>query len=167
MKKIIFSLLLSCASVCLYAQGKLLNSTALEQEMYYSSLEEALKEPLKVYKLRLHNLTSLPKEIGELKNLQYLNLEINSLTSLPKEIGELKNLQVLNLHYNSLTSLPKEIGNLKDLEGLYLSIGNLTSLPREIKNLKKLQNLNLGGNPISDAEQENIKKLLPNCKITF
>jgi hypothetical protein len=30
-----------------------------------------------------------------------------------------------------------------------------------------LQTLYLSGNPISSTEQEKIKKLLPNCQITF
>jgi len=54
-------------------------------------------------------LTELPKEIGELKNLQRLSLDNNQLSELPKEIGELKNLQELTLANNPKLNIPQEI----------------------------------------------------------
>ena len=65
-------------------------------------------------------LTSVPKEIGQLTNLQELDLNHNNLTSLPKEIGQLTNLKYLNLNYNKLKSIPKEIGQLINLQSVYL-----------------------------------------------
>ena len=65
------------------------------------------------------NLTSLPKEIGNLVNLRELDLNYNQLTSLPKEIGSLVNLEELYLDFNQLTSLPKEIGNLINLRKIW------------------------------------------------
>ena len=45
-----------------------------------------------------HNqLEYLPKEIGDLSNLQKLDLNHNLLKELPKEIGRLSNLQEMNL----------------------------------------------------------------------
>ncbi|EKR53371.1 leucine rich repeat protein [Leptospira interrogans str. UI 12758] len=41
-----------------------------------------------------------------------LNLGYNQLTTLPKEIEQLKNLQTLDLNNNQLTTIPKEIGQL-------------------------------------------------------
>ena len=93
-----------CAYVGVQAQDKLLDSTMLAKEKEYTNLADALKVPLKVYRLNLssQNLASLPKEIGELKNLQIFYCSDNQLTSLPKEIGELKNLQVLYCNLNQL-----------------------------------------------------------------
>lgn len=54
-------------------------------------------------------LTSLPPEIFELKNLTKLNIYNNQLTSLPPEISEWKNLTELDIYHSQLTSLPPEI----------------------------------------------------------
>ena len=67
------------------------------------------------------NLTTLPPEIGNLKNLEYLSLGSNELTTIPKEIGNLTNLEVLWLTGNQLTTIPPEIGNLKNLIRLDLN----------------------------------------------
>jgi Leucine-rich repeat (LRR) protein len=71
-------------------------------------------------------------EIKQLKQEKTLNLngyrKNNKLTSLPKEIGDLKQLKKLSLIGNQLTSLPKEIGDLGEngvqIEGLFDSSNN-------------------------------------------
>ncbi|WP_000541501.1 leucine-rich repeat domain-containing protein, partial [Leptospira interrogans] len=55
----------------------------------------------------------LPKEIGQLQNLQYLDLNDNQLTTLPEEIKQLQNLRELNLGDNSITS--KERNRIRKL----------------------------------------------------
>ncbi|MGQ2824169.1 leucine-rich repeat domain-containing protein, partial [Leptospira interrogans] len=67
----------------------------------YTDLAKTLQNPLKVrtLDLRYQKLTILPKEIGQLQNLQRLDLSFNSLTILPKEIGQLRNLQELDLSF--------------------------------------------------------------------
>ena len=74
-------------------------------------------------------------------------------------------MKILNLENNQLTSLPAEIGKLEKLERLYLDNNELTSLPAEIGKLEKLEELDLINNPIPKEEIENLKELLPNCKI--
>ncbi|EMN70559.1 hypothetical protein LEP1GSC100_0283, partial [Leptospira interrogans serovar Bataviae str. UI 08561] len=65
----------------------------------YMDLTEAFQNPLDVRVLDLNEqkLTTLPKEIGQLKNLYDLNLDKNPLGAFPIVIGQLKNLQSLNL----------------------------------------------------------------------
>jgi Leucine-rich repeat (LRR) protein len=101
-------------------------------------------------------LSSLPAEIGQLKNLQSINLSYNRrLSSLPAEIGQLKNLQSLDISGSSLSKLPPEVGQLKNLRSLDLSYNReLSSLPVEIGQLKNLQSLDLSGNSLSSLPAE-------------
>ncbi|OLY64971.1 hypothetical protein BWD12_18470 [Leptospira santarosai serovar Bananal] len=130
----------------------------------YYNLTEALQHPADVRDLDLQNqdggrhwdntLTTLPKEIGNLQNLQKLNLNNNPLTTLPKEIGKLQNLQQLFLGGNQFTTLPKEIGNLQNLQKLDLYYNKLTTLPKEIGNLQNLQKLDLYNNQLTTLPKE-------------
>ena len=54
-----------------------------------------------------------------------MNLRFNNLTNLPKEIGNLTQLNTLYLTHNNLTELPTEIGNLNNLKFLDLSNNDL------------------------------------------
>lgn len=61
-----------------------------------------------------NKLKELPKEIGELKNLVWLNASHNNLQNLPNTIGDCQNLESLNITYNSsLIRLPVTLGKLK------------------------------------------------------
>ncbi len=114
-----------------------------------------------------NKLTTLPSEIGNLTNLTTLYLFSNKLMTLPSEISNLTNLKTLVLFSNELTALPPEIGKLTNLTTLSLANNDLTALPPEIGKLQSLQCLYLQNNPIPPTEQEKIRKLLPNCTITF
>ena len=107
------------------------------------------------------NLTTLPHEIGKLKNLGWLDLMQNQLTTLPPEIGNLTNLIELLLNENQLTTLPHEIWNLTNLKYLDLSENQLRTLPAGIGNLKKFESLDLDGNQLTTIPPEigNLKNL--------
>jgi len=109
-------------------------------------------------------LTTLPTQISELKNLTYLNLDGNQLTTLPAQIGELKNLESLSLYGNQLTTLPPQIGGLKNLTWLGLNKNQLTTLPPQIGELNNLTSLQLWSNqlvilPIQIVELKNLTEL--------
>ena len=84
-------------------------------------------------RLMLNYLTgSIPKELGNLRDLTHLDLQRNSLSgSIPIELGNLKNLEFLWLQFNSLSgSIPSELSNLTALQGLYLYNNSLSgSIP--------------------------------------
>lgn len=99
-------------------------------------------------------MTTIPKEIGQLLNLQSLNLMLNFIKIIPKEIGKLLNLKELYLSHNDITVIPKEIGKLLNLEELYLSNNNITKIPKEIGKLLNLKKLNLSNNNIIEIPKE-------------
>lgn len=80
--------------------------------------------------------------------LSRLYLNGNNLTSLPEEIRELKNLRVLDLSHNKLTSLPGALGACYQLKYLYFFDNMISTLPWEFGNLFNLQFLGCEGNPL-------------------
>jgi len=150
--------------------GNLSNLTKLY--LWSNQIKELPKEignlsNLTKLNLGWNQIKELPKEIGNLSNLTYLYLGSNEIKELPKEMGNLTNLKNLNLSYNQIKELPKEIGNFSNLTKLDLWDNKIKELPKEIGNLTNLTNLNLGWNNITSSEKKKIKKLLPNCKISF
>ena len=90
-------------------------------------------------------LSTLPASVETLKDLQNLNICGNKLiTSLPEEIGKLRNLRALNLSGTGIIKLPEEIGNLASLEELYLS-SNMGDLPNYVTNLRNLKIFDAAG----------------------
>lgn len=147
----------------LSAQEKLLDSAALSLQKTYTSLDEALREPWKVYKLslRYQHIETVPPQIGQLKNLQILDLSNNGISEVSDVIGQLPNLQVLDLSsqmippqpdYHDvvpvpcLTALNPAIGNLNQLTHLILyghAMAPADLLQFVSKNLAKLKHLSL------------------------
>jgi serine/threonine protein kinase len=92
---------------------------------------------------------SIPPEIGQLKNLIFLDLAYNDLSgSIPSEIGNASALQLLTLHANQLTgTLPVSLGNLARLQTLDVSDNSLEGpLPQELGNLGAVLQLSLSEN---------------------
>ncbi|XP_048136139.1 disease resistance protein RGA2-like [Rhodamnia argentea] len=96
--------------------------------------------------LDLHAMTvkKVPRSIGKLKHLTYLNLSHNTtLKRLPNSITRLQNLQTLNLSgCNSLEELPKGIRKLVSLRNLDLDgCKQLSCVPRGLGQLSSLHRL--------------------------
>jgi len=94
---------------------------------------------------------SIPTELGNLSNLDYLYLSSNQLSgSIPTELGNLSNLDYLYLGSNQLSgSIPTELGNLSYLDRLYLDSNQLRgSIPTELGNLSNLRDLYLYSNQL-------------------
>lgn len=70
-------------------------------------------------------ITSFPKSICTLKNLQQLYIHETGIKELPKEIGKLLSLEIIDISGNSeyggvsITRLPNEIGQLINSEVIY------------------------------------------------
>ena len=52
--------------------------------------------------ISLNNLIEIPKEIGQLVNLQDFWCNDNKILEIPREIGQLINLQNFNCYYNQI-----------------------------------------------------------------
>ncbi|CAL9088894.1 unnamed protein product, partial [Musa acuminata var. zebrina] len=104
----------------------------------------------------------IPKTIGNLTNLEYLNLSYNNITgAIPIAIGDLINLESLILWENKISGqIPETIGNLTNLKYLDLSDNNITgAIPMAIGDLINLESLILWENKISGQIPETIGNL--------
>ncbi|MEO9891995.1 leucine-rich repeat domain-containing protein [Aurantibacter sp.] len=96
------------------------------------------------------NLTELPKTIGLLTNLKYMELDNNKLKELPQEFGQLTSLEDLDLNENLFTEFPEALIQLPNLIDLDISDNFLTKLPSEIKQMTALRELKLSNNKFED-----------------
>ncbi len=133
----------------------------LQLKKEYTSLDEALKEPEKVYRLNLGN-QHLPDFWFLLKfhNLQYLSFRNDHLHVLPREIGKLSSLRTLDLSGNNLKTLPPEIANLQNLEELFLNDDKELNLGKSFEVLAKLPKLKA-----LHLEHDGLHKLPHNIKL--
>jgi len=170
-----------------------LDKKALKKIPIYN-LEQAIKIPAdEVIRLdlRKHNLSELPKEIYQFKNLRYLDASNNQLKEIPIGLASLTQLQYINFSDNLLTELPVEIAKFEALTVLYLNHNDIVTLPSEVGALKTLTELHLWGTaivafptsiallketlkeidlryvPMPRSEYKKIKKLLPLTKIGY
>ena len=111
-------------------------------------------DPQRVTRLRLdyEGLNgSLPRELGGLAKLQWLDLLGNDLTGMiPAELGSLGAVEILYLQDNGLTGpIPPELGTLPMLRWLALDGNELSgSIPVELTNLPALEDLELDNNEL-------------------
>ncbi|XP_058729596.1 putative disease resistance RPP13-like protein 1 isoform X2 [Vicia villosa] len=88
------------------------------------------------------SITEVPKSIGDLLYLQYLNLSHTNIERLPSETCNLHNLQFLLLAgCKRLSELPKDMGKLVNLHHLDVSDTALRQFPVQIAKLENLQTL--------------------------
>ncbi len=178
-KAIFLLVLLSISSQIMLGQTPV-DSTAIHKE--YSNLEEALKNPEKVFRLNLSNQNVLIAKDAWSKftNLEFLSLRNDHLKEIPQEIGLLKNLKVLDLNGNDFERLPASFSELSNLEELFLSDekninlnenmkiiillphlkvlhlenDNLDGLPKNIYRLNHLESLYLNNNRFDEVPKE-------------
>lgn len=188
------NLLAILCGLCLLpqAQAQLLPQAALDSARTFRSLQRALLEPDKVYRLDLskQKLKQVPGEVRQLKNLNALELGRNKLNELPPWMNELqymqefgagrnkftripnvvcqwKHLKRLDMHQNKIEGLPKCLGNLKELYSLDLWSNELEDFPDEISGMKALRYMDLRVIQFSEKEMARITALLPQVKIFF
>lgn len=191
MRKLLSLIALCLLSLCPLA-AQPLNATALQQQPVFTSIDEALKTPESVYRLKLKiKADSLPEEIfqfvnlqelvvskcrlsvvnariSELAFLQRLDVSNNQLVRLPENLCLLSNLKELIISRNHIEELPNDIGNLLNLEYIDAWDNPLYSLPESISRLQfSLKELDLRQIELRDEELETMEKQLPNTKIQY
>lgn len=154
-----------------------------------SELPIWLLELKKLKRLTLDcNLTNFPDFIFDIKSLVYIDLSgnniqrftingiknnhlkeldmsFNRMTEIPDCFSNLQSLEILRIENNSLTTISKVIGDMKSLKFLYLYRNKIYDYDDHMINAKNLEGLFIQDNPISDFKVNELRLLLPNCKI--
>ncbi|XP_004614574.2 leucine-rich repeat-containing protein 2 [Sorex araneus] len=90
-------------------------------------------------------LTELPFELSNLKQVTFIDISANKFPSVPVCVLRMTNLQWLDISNNSLNDLPQDIDRLQELQTFLLYKNKLTYLPAALLNLKKLTLLVVSG----------------------
>jgi len=144
-------LLIIFLNISISSNAQILNPDELAAKKIYTSIDDALKNPTDVYRLKLvgkPKCDSLPEELFSLVNLQELSVRRCKLQLINKNISQLKNLQYLNLDQNRLVKLPEALCNLAELKTLVISRNIISYLPDNIGKLTKLENIDAWDNQI-------------------
>ncbi|KAJ4715571.1 Receptor-like kinase [Melia azedarach] len=94
----------------------------------------------------------LVPDLGQLKNLQYLELYSNNISGqIPSALGNLTNLVSLDLYLNSFTGpIPDSLGKLTKLRFLRLNNNSFSGpIPMSLTNITALQVLDLSNNRLA------------------
>jgi len=114
-----------------------------------------------------NKLSRIPDQIGQIKNLNYLNLSANFLKFLPSALKNLSNLTNLIVDGNALTRFPPCLRYLTNLETLSCMENKITEIPEWIELMINLKVLKLNSNLIAGipdglcrlAELEKLKQV--------
>jgi hypothetical protein len=133
-----------------------------------TSIPKAVKDirNLEVLKLNENAISELPDFIDSLKDIEYLDLSYNKLSVLPQSIGSLLFLKTLNVRCNKLKSIPESIEKLVSLRSLDISYNRLSELPETINNLLNLKYCNIKGNNLRSLP-EKIAELIKSKQISL
>ncbi|XP_036121202.1 leucine-rich repeat-containing protein 18 [Molossus molossus] len=111
-------------------------------------------------------IKKIPDSIAKFQNLRWLDLHSNYIDKLPESIGQMTSLLYLNVSNNRLTSsgLPVELNQLKNIRTVNLGLNHLDSVPTTLGALKELHEVGLHDNllsniPHSIAKLPKLKKL--------
>lgn len=185
-----FSVIVCCA-ILLGARAQLLTIAALDTVHTYRSLEKAMKEPDKVYRLDLsktklkevpdlrmfknlnaldlsqNKLKTIPAWLGEMKLIQELRISKNKIETFPEAICKLTHLKRLDVSRNAITGLPKCMGGLKELVSLDAWDNDLADFPAQLSGMESLRFLDLRNIMFELPEMEHIEGLFPQAKVHF
>jgi len=100
---------------------------------------------LKILFLSENEFTEYPQILGKCSNLDMIGFKANKISSISEESIS-PNLRWLILTNNHLSQIPKSIGKCSRLQKLMLAGNRLTSLPEEMRNCENLELLRISAN---------------------
>ena len=100
-----------------------------------------------------NQLQRLPDEIVSLSRLRHLELTDSQVTELPENLGRLGALRVIILHKNQLQKLPDSFGQMNRLEIAEIDLNQIERLPEDLSGLTNLRVLGLGDSELSALPQ--------------
>ncbi len=150
---IILLLLISCVSF-----NSLSAQYDVNENKWFTDLEDALSEPDRVYKLDLsgQDLDKIPSELELFPNLDGLKLMNNHISEIGAELSENTRLEYLDLTGNQLQEIDFSVlsNSALNLTRLILRENLLENIDASINKLKFLSYLDLGGNFIETIDNE-------------
>jgi Leucine-rich repeat (LRR) protein len=153
--------------------------TSHDSVRIYRSIESALQNPDKVFRLHLvrlklrelvldkNKITMLPDEIAQLENLEVLSCSHNQIDSITPAMLQLKMLTKLDLSDNLLGSVPENIDHLTELQYLILWDNPIYYYPNSLGDLKKLKVLDILNNQLNYSTRDRLLGSLPHTKVIF
>ncbi len=147
----------------------LLSPAQLAREPWIYSMDEAMRNPMKVYKLSLKNerLKEFPRDISRFPNLQILDMSHNKIRHVPPSIVDLPHLEKLILFNNKIKSLPEEFRYLEHLQSLYLGRNRLVQIPSWVGGLSKLRIMDISFNHLTKYEIGLVEGMIPHCEVSY
>lgn len=112
-------------------------------------------------------LRGVPAGLRFPHDISSINLAGNMLTSIPVAFTSLPRLRILYLGYNHFTHVDTTIRNIPSLQHLDLSHNKIGALPSWLPVMRKLTFLDLSGNPLQQEAVNNLRTVMPWCRIFF
>lgn len=106
-----------------------------------------LADSLEILDLSNNQLTSLPKELVQLKKLKIIFASNNLFSTLPEVLGECENLEMVGFKANKINTVPANSLPAK-LRWLILTDNCIELLPDSLGERPRLQKLALAGNKL-------------------
>ena len=102
-------------------------------------------------------VTALTEDIGQLKNLQYIDVK-SQTSAFPQSISECRSLEYLRIYYEDKATgdviLPAKFGDLKKLRELYITTHKLRQLPASFPQLSALTSLTISGTGLQSIPED-------------
>ena len=142
------------------------------QKSNITQLPAEINQLKQLVSLRLRNnrLSELPNELADLKKLEKIYLSRNNFKKFPEVLLKMPNIKSIHLTDNQIDALPENLESLANLESLFLGHNQIKKLPSSIKYLKNLTELYINDNPLTSLPPEigelpSLKKIYAyNCK---
>lgn len=112
-----------------------------------------------LFRMINNKIKELPNELFELKNLKSLDVSSNKINSIQKNIINCSSLVEINFLNNQIKEFPSIINKLENLEIINLAKNELEIFPN-FSGLYKLKKLDLSENRINELEGSKLKGLI-------